>query len=687
MRRLISIWRELAVESASWCSTSATLDIKKLEWRVEHEGESFFTITLPQFGKDFERSLELGYVAPDLFGAFKKRSDGLPLFLGGFLEQVFDTCGALLDDPSIDCIESIRELTLVFGKIERPCTKVRVDRAMRKFVQLEEELGEFDSNSLEEFLPRFRKASTLLWADVFSHVENSYMDRHSLASTWFDASFGFKPGNATVRDSVALDVILGLPHVRRVQGFYPKETPGHERSVEVVGSDALDPRKRFMLVPKHGPGATADGLRGNAKYSVSKWPVRLENVFPHGDYAIPVSWRYDDQLGRAQFLEPGAEVPVKVTPVPKTLKTPRIIAIEPTAMQYAQQAFLHQFVDALEHGHEFLRTIRGKECDFGRFFVGFNDQEPNRFLAKKGSQDGTLATLDLSEASDRVLNSHVELLFERFPRLSEAIQATRSTKASVPGYGVIPLSKFASMGSALCFPIEAMVFTTIVMVAISAERKVPLDRAFLTSMRGNVRVFGDDIVVPKEYVRCVIRALEAFGLKVNLDKSFWNGKFRESCGGDYYEGEWVTPVRLRKDLPQSRTDAQGVMGLVAFRNLLYWKGYWKTTAKIDEWLVTLFKGDFPVVEPTSPALGRQSVLANTRPTFSTAEPVDKHMHRQLVRAYVPVGRAPRSETDGVGLLQKFLLKQGVLPFADVEHTTRQGRPDVVYIKRRRVSPY
>jgi hypothetical protein len=137
MNRLMSLWRELALECAGWCGTSALLDLQKVEKRVEAEGESFFTITLPKFNKDFLRSLELGSVGPDLFLNFQKRGR-LPIFLRGYLDQIFDSSGTLLDMPSVDCIRSVRQLTLVFGKIERPCSEERVDRANRQYVQIEE---------------------------------------------------------------------------------------------------------------------------------------------------------------------------------------------------------------------------------------------------------------------------------------------------------------------------------------------------------------------------------------------------------------------------------------------------------------------------------------------------------------------------------------------------------------------
>jgi hypothetical protein len=675
MRRLKTLWRELLLECGSWCGISTILDYKKLEKRVESEGESFLTITLPKFCKDFERSLELGSVDSSLFVGFQRRG-GLPLFLGGFLSHVFDTRGTLLDDPCVDCIRAVRQLTLVFGKIQRQCSDARIADAMQKFVEIEVELKRMDTSSLEELLPLFRKASTLLWADTFADVENLVTGTAQLEDDWMAS----EKSAAYQRPERAVDVmgaILGLPQVGRLV----TKSVGKVKGRLLVEREFVDPTGfKTFLVPRHGPGATADRLRGNAKFSVGQWPLRLESVFPYGDYALP-SWRSYYQLDRVQFLEPGAEVPVKVTPVPKTDKTPRIIAEEPTAVQYCQQALFHRLVDGIENGSKLPPPYGGKSCNLGGWFVGFEDQETNRFLARKGSHDGSLATLDLSEASDRVLNEHVLLLFERFPRLSEAIQATRSEKARVPGHGVITLAKFSSMGSALCFPVEAMVFSTIVLCAIAYERKVPMDRTFLNGMRGIVRVYGDDIVVPVDCVQRVIQFLELFGLKVNRDKSFWNGKFRESCGGDYFAGEWVTPVRLRKELPRSLKDVDECVGLVAFRNLLYWGGYWKTAAKLDDYIRTLFRGVYPVVEATSEALGRESVLPYQ------AEGYDEDLHDPRVTAMVVRSKAPDSPTTGEGALLKFFLKQGVLPSQDPHHLIRSGRPFAARIKRRGTRPY
>jgi len=337
--------------------------------------------------------------------------------------------------------------------------------------------------------------------------------------------------------------------------------------------------KGVAAIPRHGPGKTADGLRGNAKFDQTEWTTRLESMFSFIEHASP-SWRLGlekVESGGVNFLEPGAERPVKVVTVPKTLKTPRIIAIEPTCMQYMQQAVAIPLVRLIESArvgkNTRLNAVMGQ--------IGFRDQVPNRLLAELSSISVEGATLDLSEASDRVSTRHVRALVSRWPLLQEALMVTRSLKASVPGYGEIPLTKYASMGSALCFPMEAMVFLTAIYLGIEQGLNRRLTRNDVLSMRGKVRVYGDDIIVPIDSVRNVIANLELLGFKVNSDKSFWNGKFRESCGGDYYDGTDVTPVRVRRVFPTSRSDADEVVSLVSLRNLFYADGFWSTAKHLD----------------------------------------------------------------------------------------------------------
>jgi hypothetical protein len=599
------LWKKMADDLAIWCCTSATRDCKTVRGRFKHEGVSFLTITLPDFGKGIEKCLDQGRVDPALFTGFRFRG-GLPVFLRGFLDLVFDQdTGVLLDDPSIEAIHAIRQLTLAFGKILLPCSDARTRKAMDGFIQCEYDIRANDRQLSDRDRSDFRRVSALLFAGAFAKVDR-----------------------------------------------------------EVYYNE---------LLPKHGPGATADLLRGNAKYEQNTWPARLEEILPSGEFLLP-NWRFFRELEAVDIVEPGQEIPVKVIPVPKTLKTPRIIAVEPTAMQYAQQAVLSSLLDAISRDDNLCHIL------------GFTDQTPNQRMAREGSLYGNLATLDLSEASDRVSNEQVRDMLQPHPHLFKAVDACRSRKARVPGHGVIRLAKFASMGSALCFPFEAMAFATMIFIGIERELNTQLDAKTVKRFRHQVRIYGDDIIIPVDMVRSVVSSLSAFGAKVNLGKSFWNGKFRESCGREYYDGTDVSIVRVRRNFPTRRSDAQEVISLVSLRNQLYFAGLWGTVRWLDEEIGKLLKY-FPMVLPTSPVLGRHSFLG-----FETQK-LDKHLHSPLVKGYKVSAVLPKRSLDGTGALLKCLLMlerrekdftpdQDVygMPTVDSRHLERSGRPLAVNIK-------
>jgi hypothetical protein len=372
-----------------------------------------------------------------------------------------------------------------------------------------------------------------------------------------------------------------------------------------------------------------------------------------GEHLLP-NWSFYSELERVDLLEPGAEVPVKVTLVPKTQKTPRVIAMEPTCMQYMQQALLRCL---LEHH---------SKDDFLRDVIGFDDQVPNQELARLGSIDQRTATLDLSDASDRVSNQLVRAMFAQYPHLHAAIDATRSRRAVLPEIRgsrkrVVRLAKYASMGSALCFPIEAMVFTTLIFLGIQRSLNEPLYRRTLFEFRGSVRVYGDDLIVPVDHVPTVVRTLEHFGARVGTGKSFWTGKFRESCGREYFNGHDVSLTRVRQEFPTSRQDATEVVSAVSLRNQLYMSGYWRVCRWLDEYLERLL-GHFPVVLPTSSVLGRVSALG------FQSERDHPSLHSPLVRGYVVEAKPPLDHLEGPNALLKCLLK------LDTEASLRASMP-------------
>jgi len=428
---------------------------------------------------------------------------------------------------------------------------------------------------------------------------------------------------------------------------------------------------------QHGPGATADKLEGNLKWTQREWPARLEYVFPYGDHVLPSqSGLFYSDLQDADFLQPEDERPVRVITVPKTLKGPRIIAIEPTCNQYMQQGIGREISRLLET-EDLSPYGWGRNTVFG--MIGFTDQLPNQEMARIGSAGGGLATIDLSEASDRVSVEHVEDLFRYFPSLLEGVLSVRSSKADVRGHGVIPLAKYASMGSALTFPLEAMVFLTAAFLGIQDAHGQPLTRKDIMSYASRVRVYGDDIIVPVDSVHHVIDRLEAMGLRVNGGKSFWTGKFRESCGGDFYDGEWVTPVRVREVLPRSRADVPELVSAVSLRNQLYFAGYWKTVAWMDKWLAEMLR-HYPTVHSSSALLGRHTVLPPEGERLSVAT------HSPVSKGWVVSSLPPDSVVGGFGALRKCLSPGRREPFHDERHLERQGRPDAVGIKLRERSP-
>jgi len=656
VKSLMKLWQLTADDLAVRCRTSTIRDNKTVAERVENEGISFFTITLPAFCSDFERSLAEGRVDHDAFCGFR-RTQGLPRFLGGFLDLIFDRCtGLLVQEPCIEAIFAVRQLTKMYNKVLLECSSERTEAALYKYLDCEQEIRSADE----------------IWANGNTQSRYGY--------------FYSQPNIATKLDSKSFDELARIAQI--VMGRALSQT-----NTMVYYGD---------VYPKHGRGATADYIRGNAKYVVNKWYSRLEEVFPMREFIIPNQEHFSSELEFVALLEPEAEIPVKVTTVPKTLKTPRIIAEEPTHMMYMQQAIWLCLSKNLV------------EDRLSSKFISFKKQELNQQMCLKGSLTGELATLDLSEASDRVSNELVKRVFAKWPALLQGLQATRSTQALVPlrnGHKIISLAKYASMGSALTFPIEMVVFLAIIFLGIEDGLKRPITKKDVKSFKGKVRVYGDDLIIPVEYVPFVISRLEAFGFKVNASKSFWTGSFRESCGKEYYAGTDVSIVRVRTLLPTSRHDVDEIISTVSLRNQLYMAGLWGPVRWLDELLGRLIP--FPIVDVKSSVLGRHSVIHEYQVDAYCPE-----QHHPLVKGAVVRSVIPKSPLDGYAALLKCFLKArqdcssydedfdrdnarevsqinlgdskcifGHMPMLDKEHLGRQGRPLHVGINVGWVKPF
>lgn len=169
-----------------------------------------------------------------------------------------------------------------------------------------------------------------------------------------------------------------------------------------------------------------------------------------------------------------------------------------------------------------------------------DQQEINRNLACRGSLDGSVVTIDLESASDSVSLSLCDAVLPDF--LLEILYRIRVPYTRVHGRE-IKLGMMSTMGNGFTFPLQTMLFCCIVEAA--ARDRFGRDWLGRADQHPQWGVFGDDIICPKEISSRVCRLLRLLGFVINSDKSFFEGPFRESCGGDYYEGVNVRGVYLK----------------------------------------------------------------------------------------------------------------------------------------------
>jgi len=208
--------------------------------------------------------------------------------------------------------------------------------------------------------------------------------------------------------------------------------------------------------------------------------------------------------------------------VPKTAKTDRPINIEPGLNKLLQTCYG-------SHIRESLKRI-GLNLN--------NGEERHRHLAHKASVDNSLATIDLSSASDTISNAVVEdlLPIHWYAALDDVrCHMYRHEEDDDLWY---PFHKFSAMGNGFTFELESLLFYSLSLGCCKV----------LGLPTNEVSVFGDDIIIPSQASTLLIEVLERLGFLINTTKSFLSGNFRESCGGDYFLGIDVSTFSLKGDL-------------------------------------------------------------------------------------------------------------------------------------------
>lgn len=271
------------------------------------------------------------------------------------------------------------------------------------------------------------------------------------------------------------------------------------------------------LVPRHGSGSVAEGkMTLKEKYDNLGIDIYLKVVLGsfYRDYYPPT------------VKENGIVRVSRTVFVPKTFSKLRTISMEPVSLQYWQQAIMTKLYKYIKY-HPFLGKV-----------IKLEDQEQNRTAARQGSITNLVSTIDLSAASDSVSWDLVKAIFAKTPLL-KWMYATRSSKTVLPNGQIIALKKYAPMGSALCFPVECLIFAAVIEYCVRKMRRE------CSCFSKHYTVYGDDLIVATEVTDSVIEALNSIGFLVNKSKSYTEGPFRESCGGDYFEGVDVSSVYYR----------------------------------------------------------------------------------------------------------------------------------------------
>jgi hypothetical protein len=303
----------------------------------------------------------------------------------------------------------------------------------------------------------------------------------------------------------------------------------------VLGRLTTAKYRKILHLSRPGPGLSIGTWNKYRTSGVYKY-VATSPMFTPGARGIAIDWLRENVKPCIEHAEwagssrLSVRFPIdnwcvagnRITFVPKDGRSLRSIAVEP-ALNVQVQLGVHEYLRAL--------FVRKGVCDLG-------DQSQNQMLSYIGSasSDGLdpLVTLDLASASDSV---SIELVRWLLPSdWFGLLDALRSTEFSLKSGAFYKSEKFSTMGNGFTFALECLIFKALAEAAVAHCKTT-----------GITSVYGDDIVVPRCAAAYLIELLTYCGFKVNTEKSFVFGPFRESCGTDWYNGSFVTPVYVKTE--------------------------------------------------------------------------------------------------------------------------------------------
>ena len=524
-------------------------DIDRLTLYCQTRGQAFFMLDLPHLDSLLLRGLKCGRLLLEgpLSQAVSKRVQVPRLFSGLWL-RVFDEKACLRLDADPTSIFFLRQLFSLGKKLEVECSYDRTQAVLENYHAIERSIRQ----------PTLKWASNELDADDRLESCNfvQALDGSAASHCQYRLPFQEEEEDETSKRQRCSDrhLLTRLQHVadvlcQRLDFFDPIE-----RSVQLESEGQ-------GLGFKHGPGAVSERLKNWEKSQFPYWSDKLEYLFPFE--------LCGKTAGNDRERPSNHELASRLICVPKTYKGPRLIAAEPASHQWCQQSILSFMND------QFKKHLKG-------YFIDLRDQNKSNALVLQASRDSSLATVDLSDASDRLSCWTVERALRRHPSLLHHLHAarTRLLRDDISKYpSFLKLKKFASQGTATTFPVQSLVF---LMIAITAAMPCgPINWASVWKMRNQVRVFGDDIILPNTGYEQLVRIMDLLGLKVNVAKSYATGHFRESCGVDGFKGYDVTPVKPKTLVADSPVSCQAVVDTC---NNLFNKGLWNASLSLTETL-------------------------------------------------------------------------------------------------------
>lgn len=505
-------------------------DLIRLTRSCESRGVDTFLRLLPHVDSALLECLKTGTLSGK--GPFLRRkspTDHRPRFMHGLWSTILDSRACLLEEVDPFSIFTLRQVALVGKKLDLPCKPANIQQELDNYARIDRNL---------------RKPSLDWQSDSFDprdahrriHFRDCMDDR---------VHPGFWPEhNGPSNNDRAYEL---LENFQRVCDWFASRLPSYSPFCGQCESTNGQRAERGSY--RHGIGAVAEGTSYTDKYDVLYYPNKMRLV--HGTHYAP-------QYDRTKLVN--HEPPSRVLAVPKDARKPRLIAAEPIAHMWGQQN-LRRYLE------ENIARLVGD-------FINFKSQSLSQEMARRGSVDGSLATVDLSSASDRLSTWTVERAFRRAPQLLSAIHSVRTRWYRITNVdGTVDhdrFNKILSQGTAITFPLQSLVFLlACISLAEGSSWKEKLDVC-----RGKVRTFGDDIVIPSHWYADLELLLTTLELKVNAEKSFHTGFFRESCGGDFYRGYDVTPVKITRLDP---TSPAGLQSIRDTSNNLFRKGLWKAS--------------------------------------------------------------------------------------------------------------